>query len=329
MRRRCPVGSGPSSNTCPRCEPQFRQRTSVRRMKKLLSERSSTFSVLAGSQKLGHPVPDSNFVFELSRSVPHAAHVWVPSALVWTYLPVNGRSVPLPRRMSYCSGVSSARHSASVFEILVLTSGVYPDWRCHKSSLCGAYSLRNVRRTLAAVLAIGLLSACAGIKAPAASKTDTPQQSLAATGKEMAKLKSVRFDVKGTINLTLPASLVDQLRAKAGSQGSFLSSNMTVDLTISGAVKKPDQLDATIQAKLGGLTVETEVIAAGGRLYAKDPMTGQWKVLGQPGQADSAKSTAGLSYQALIDTAKSLIEINDQPSTIGGVRDHHLQRAPH
>ena len=185
-----------------------------------------------------------------------------------------------------------------------------------------------MRRTLAAVLAIGLLSACAGIKAPAASKTDTPQQSLAATGKEMAKLKSVRFNVKGTINLTLPASLVDQLRAKAGSQGSFLSSNMTVDLTISGAVKKPDQLDATIQAKLGGLTVETEVIAAGGRLYAKDPMTGRWKVLGQPGQADSAKSTAGLSYQALIDTAKSLIEINDQPSTIAGVAVDHYRIVP-
>jgi hypothetical protein len=185
-----------------------------------------------------------------------------------------------------------------------------------------------VRRTLAAVLAIGLLSACAGIKAPAASKTDTTQQSLAATGKEMAKLKSVRFDVKGTINLTLPASLVDQLRAKAGSQGSFLSSNMTVDLTVSGAVKKPDQLDATIQAKLGGLTVETEVIAAGGRLYAKDPMTGQWKVLGQPGQAGSAKSTAGLSYQALIDTAKSLIEINDQPSTIAGVAVDHYRIVP-
>src|SRR6202022_1484900 len=97
-------------------------------MKKLLSERSSTFSVLTGSQKLGQPVPDSNFVLELNSSAPQAAQVYVPSALVWTYLPVNGRSVPFARRMSYCSGVSSARHSASVFEILVLTFGVYPDW---------------------------------------------------------------------------------------------------------------------------------------------------------------------------------------------------------
>jgi hypothetical protein len=185
-----------------------------------------------------------------------------------------------------------------------------------------------MRRTLVAVLAIGLLSACASLNAPAASKSDTPQQSLAAAGKAMANLKSVRFDAKGTVSLTLPASLVDQLRAKAGSQGSFLSSNMTVDLTISGAVKKPDQLEATIEAKLGGLTVKTEAIAFGGRLYAKDPMTGKWKDLGQPGKAGSAKSKAGLSYQSLIDTAKSLAEINDQPSTINGAAVDHYRIVP-
>jgi hypothetical protein len=173
-----------------------------------------------------------------------------------------------------------------------------------------------------------LLSACAGLNAPAASKTDTPQQSLAATGKEMAKLTSVRFDAKGTVSLTLPASLVDQLRAKAGSQGSFLSGNMTVDLTITGAVKKPDQLDATIEAKLGGLTVDTEVIAVGGRLYIKDPMTGKWKALGQADPANSAKTKTGFSYQALIDTAKSLSEINDQPSSINGVAVDHYRIVP-
>jgi hypothetical protein len=185
-----------------------------------------------------------------------------------------------------------------------------------------------MRRTLVAVLAIGLLSACAGLSAPAASKSDTPQQSLAAAGKAMAKLKSVRFDAKATVSLTLPASLVDQLRAKAGSKGGFLSSNMTVDLTISGAVKKPDQLDATIEAKLGGLAVNTEVIAVGGQLYAKDPMSDKWKAFGQRDQANSAKSKAGLSYQALIDTAKSLAEINDQPSTINGVAVDHYRIVP-
>ena len=185
-----------------------------------------------------------------------------------------------------------------------------------------------MKRILAAVLAIGLLSACAGYKAPAAFKSDTPQQGLAATGKEMAKLNSVRFDAKGTVSLSLPSALVDQLRAKAGSQGSFLSSDMTVDLTISGAAKKPDQLDATIEARLGGLTVDTEVIAVGGRVYIKDVMTGKWKALRQPDRADSTKSKAGLSYQALIDTAKSLSEINDQPSTLNGVAVDHYRIVP-
>jgi len=185
-----------------------------------------------------------------------------------------------------------------------------------------------MRRTLVAVLAIGLLSACAGLNAPAAAKSDTPQQSLAATGKAMAKLTSVRFDAKGTVSLTLPGSLVDQLRARAGSQASFLTSNMTVDLTISGAVKKPDQLEATIEAKLGGLTVDIEVIAVGGQLYATDPMTGKWKALGRLDQADSAKSKAGLSYQAVIDTAKSLAEISDQPATINGVAVDHYRIVP-
>src|SRR4051812_27698877 len=41
----------------------------------------------------------------------------MPSSFTSTYLPVNGRSVPWRRRTWYCSGVSSARHSASVLSI--------------------------------------------------------------------------------------------------------------------------------------------------------------------------------------------------------------------
>jgi hypothetical protein len=46
-------------------------------------------------------VPDSNFVFELNSSAPQAAQQYVPSALVWTYLPVNGGSVALRRSTWY------------------------------------------------------------------------------------------------------------------------------------------------------------------------------------------------------------------------------------
>lgn len=180
----------------------------------------------------------------------------------------------------------------------------------------------------AIALTLGVLSACAGIAAPAAAKSETPQQSLAATGKAMAKLQSVRFDVKGTLTVTLPQQVVDQLKAKAGSQANLLSSNLAVDFSIAGAARRPDALDATIEAKLGGLTVQTEVIAAGGKLYFKDPTSGKWEVLNEPSKTASSQAKPRLSYQAVLDSAKSLTEVNDQPSTLDGVSVDHYRIVP-
>ena len=72
MQKRSPVGAGPSGKTWPRCDPQRRQTTSVRAMPWLWSGRSSTASAAAGSQKLGHPVPESNLVPELNSTAPQA-----------------------------------------------------------------------------------------------------------------------------------------------------------------------------------------------------------------------------------------------------------------
>jgi hypothetical protein len=46
----------------------------------LLSGRSSTASVTAGSVKLGHPVPDSNLVSDEKSAAPHAAQRYMPSS---------------------------------------------------------------------------------------------------------------------------------------------------------------------------------------------------------------------------------------------------------
>src|SRR3954447_10100640 len=70
---------------------------------------------MAGSVKLGQPVPESNFASALNSSLPHAAQRYRPSSFEWTYLPVNGGSVPWRRNTSYSSGVSCSRHSSSVF----------------------------------------------------------------------------------------------------------------------------------------------------------------------------------------------------------------------
>src|SRR3954470_1685790 len=77
---------------------------------------------MAGSVKLGQPVPESNFVLELNSSLPHAAQRYMPSSFECTYLPVNGGSVPWRRNTSYSSGVSCSRHSSSVFSTLASIS---------------------------------------------------------------------------------------------------------------------------------------------------------------------------------------------------------------
>jgi hypothetical protein len=64
-----------------------------------LSSFSSTLSFEDGSQKLGQPVPESNFVFELKSLFPHAAHIYVPLFLFLRYFPVNAGSVPFSLRM--------------------------------------------------------------------------------------------------------------------------------------------------------------------------------------------------------------------------------------
>ena len=186
-----------------------------------------------------------------------------------------------------------------------------------------------MKRLIAPLLAAGLLSACAGVTAPGATRSQTPQQSLSATGKAMSQLRSAKFDLNGTVQVTLPQALVDQLKAKGGSQANLLSSNMTVVLKVSGAAQKPDEMQATVSAKLGGLTLNTEVIAVGGKLFYKDPMTSKWQLVKQAVKtAESKTPGSGLSYQTVLDTAKSVTEVKDSNSAINGVAVDHYRIVP-
>src|ERR1700733_1842754 len=115
MQYRGPVGAGPSSNTWPRWLPHRRHRTSTRTMPWDRSSTSSTASATSGSVKLGQPLPDSNLVSESNNLAPHAAHVYVPSAWLWTNFPVQGASVAEHRSTWNLSGPSSLFHSLLVF----------------------------------------------------------------------------------------------------------------------------------------------------------------------------------------------------------------------
>src|SRR3954469_22894316 len=77
----------------------------------------SPTALSSGFQKLGQPVPLSNLVSEENSGRSQPAQAKVPLRCSLSSGLVQGRSVPSWRRISYCSGVSWARHSASVFSI--------------------------------------------------------------------------------------------------------------------------------------------------------------------------------------------------------------------
>src|SRR3989344_6053742 len=79
-------------------------------------------SRFAGSVKLGHPVPESNFASEENKTFPHARHVYIPFSFDSAYFPVNGASVPFFRRIAYSSGVRVFFHSSSVRSIFLFSS---------------------------------------------------------------------------------------------------------------------------------------------------------------------------------------------------------------
>lgn len=184
-----------------------------------------------------------------------------------------------------------------------------------------------MKRPLLAILAIGMLSACAGISAPGSAKSETPQQGLATTGQRMSQVQSVKFDLAGTVTLTLPQQLVDQLHAKGGSQADLLSSTTTVNLKITGAAQRPDQLQAMVIAKIGGVTITTEVVAVGGTLYYKDPMTSKWEVLKRGDVGAQGNGKVKLSYQTILDTAQSVTEVGDA-TTLNGASVEHYRVVP-
>ncbi|HEX9548124.1 MAG TPA: hypothetical protein VF942_12355, partial [Acidimicrobiales bacterium] len=184
-----------------------------------------------------------------------------------------------------------------------------------------------MKRPLLAILAIGMLSACAGISAPGSAKSETPQQGLATTGQRMSQVQSVKFDLAGTVTLTLPQQLVDQLHAMGGSQADLLSSTTTVNLKITGAAQRPDQLQAMVIAKIGGVTITTEVVAVGGTLYYKDPMTSKWEVLKRGDVGAQGNGKVKLSYQTILDTAQSVTEVGDA-TTLNGASVEHYRVVP-
>src|SRR5580658_9437482 len=111
--RRC-VGAGPSSNTWPRCAAHSLHDTAVLTMPKLTSLKLLTFSGAIGCQKLGQPVPESNFVSELNNALSQQMQRYRPLSCRFQYFPEYASSVSAWRVMSKAFAVSCFRHSSSL-----------------------------------------------------------------------------------------------------------------------------------------------------------------------------------------------------------------------
>jgi PBP1b-binding outer membrane lipoprotein LpoB len=170
---------------------------------------------------------------------------------------------------------------------------------------------------LAAALATLVLTGCS-----AAALTETPGQVVSAASQAMSQLHSAKFDMTATILEQFPPAFVQQL----GPAGAALG-NLSVDMSGNGQAKFPDQASMSMQVKTGGLSVTTELVFAGGKLYVKDPQSGRFI---QPQGADALSQFTNqadpLSSAAILKTAQSVKDLGD--TTLNGTAVHHYQIVP-
>ena len=163
------------------------------------------------------------------------------------------------------------------------------------------------------------LAACASPLA----KPETPAQALSAAAQRSTQLKSAKFDLAGNVKMTFPAQL-GQMFGQSGSGAGSVALNITGN----GEAQFPDRYHATINAKLAGLSITTEVVVANGQAYVRNPITQKWEssaqssgITGQLSQPDP------LSYAQLLKNVKSIKDLGDT-TMADGTKVHHYQLIP-
>jgi len=173
-----------------------------------------------------------------------------------------------------------------------------------------------VKRLLASLVMGAALAACG---APLA-KSETPQQALAAAAQRASQLKSAKFDFNGGVTMTFPAALAQSL-GQSSSNGTLV-----VNLSGNGDAQFPDRYKATLNAKMTGFSVATEVIVANGQAYVKNPLTSKWQVSSASGGLDQLGQPDPLSYDELLKNVQSIKDLGD--TTVNGTAVHHYQLTP-
>jgi hypothetical protein len=174
-----------------------------------------------------------------------------------------------------------------------------------------------MKRVLVSLLTVAALTACASPLA----KPETPQQALSAAAQRASQLKSAKFDLQGHVSMTFPPQLAKML-GQAGANGSLV-----VDLSGNGEAQFPDRYHMTVNAKMAGFSIATEVIVANGKAYVKNPLSGKWEAASQANNlTDQLGQPDPLSYDQYLKNVKSVKDLGD--TTLAGTTVHHYQLTP-
>src|SRR5260370_32926366 len=120
--------------------------------------------------------------------------------------------------------------------------------------------------------------------------------------------------------MTFPPEMAQKLGQNGGA-GSF-----SLDMTGTGEAQFPDRYHATINAKIAGMSIMTEVVVANGKAYVKNPLTNKWQVSASSGLTSQFSQPDPLSYEQLLRNVKSIKDLGD--TTLNGTAVHHYQLIP-
>ncbi|HVH65957.1 MAG TPA: LppX_LprAFG lipoprotein [Candidatus Acidoferrum sp.] len=161
-----------------------------------------------------------------------------------------------------------------------------------------------------------LLCACG------AAQAETPQQVVSTASDKMSGLHSAKFDLTASVLEQFPPAFTQSL----GAQGAALS-NLSLDMSGKGQAKFPDQASMSIQLKTGSISISTDMVFSGSKVFIKDPQTGNYSE-SSAGNALSefTNQTDPLSGATVLKAVQSIKDLGD--TTVNGTAVHHYQITP-
>ena len=181
-----------------------------------------------------------------------------------------------------------------------------------------------MKRAVFALLTAIVFAACASPLA----KPETPEQALAASAAKMSEVKSAKFDLNGTAQVQVSPELAQALQQQIRQlPPGFSLDSLSTEFKGNGEAKFPDQVHITTQVRTGGISINTEEVISGARVYVKDPITGKWtNVTASTKVSSQFNHLDPLSATELLNSAKSVTDLGD--TRLGDVQVRHLQIVP-